>query len=187
MSDYFLGEIRMFSFTWAPATWALCNGATLPIQQNQALASLLGKTFGGDGVQTIGLPDLRGRAMLGQGASTSGSGVYMSGNKGGAEAVTLTAAQTPAHTHAVQGCTSLGANNANSTPAIKAHFLATTLDKLPPSTDHPIYAAPGTAQLQAINPATVGPAGGGQAHNNMQPFAVTNFCICTSGLYPSRS
>lgn len=168
----FIGEIRSFSFDFAPEDWAQCNGQLLPINQNQALFSLLGTTYGGDGATNFGLPNLQGRVPIGMGAG--GGGIYNLGDAGGVTKVTLSTAQTPSHTHIAQAGTSA---NSSSTPfsLLPAAF---------PSLAG--YTADGS-QLVALNPAAVMNAGGGQPHDNMQPSLVLNLCICITGMYPSRS
>lgn len=183
MSDPYLGEIKIWSFNWAPSGWALCNGALLPVNQNQALCSLLGKSFGGDGVTNFGLPDLQGRTPIGYGASPT-LGTYQLGAKGGAESVTLSAATVPAHAHSVVGyvanATAIppGGNNlANVVSAIAGS--PTNFSAYLPSAN---WAA--NAQLYA---GSITAAGSTAPHNNMQPFTVVNFTICTAGSYPPRS
>ncbi|UUZ92547.1 tail fiber protein [Paenibacillus sp. P25] len=164
MSEAYIGEIRMFSFNFPPKGWALCNGQILPISQNQALFSLLGTTYGGNGTTTFALPDLRGRAPV------HVSGNITLGQRAGEETHTLTAGEMPAHTHAVIGSTSPAtvANPANQLWAA------------------PTASAYGTTPNASLVPNALKSAGGGQAHNNMQPYLVMNYCICLSGLYPSR-
>lgn len=174
MSDNFIGEIRLFSFPWAPQGWALCDGATLQIVQNQALYSLLGVQFGGDARTTFKLPDLRGRTPV--------YGVNYQGvaNAGGQEQVALTADQMPPHGHAVFATT-----NTATSPNASGTVLATVgPDKSSPPKVWPIYSAAATTGLLAS--ASVSTAGATQPHNNMQPFAVINFCIAVTGIYPSR-
>lgn len=181
MSDFFLGEIRMFGFAWAPQYWALCNGAVMPVQQNVALYSLLGSTYGGDGRTTFNLPDLRGRTPLAyttSGACSQGLSVYAMGAKNGAETVTLSTGQMAGHTHAMQGVSGGGTAG-----VIPGNYFATVA---PTGADpNPIYAVPQSPL--AINPGTVGSSGSGAGHANMQPFSVMNFCISTVGLYPPRA
>lgn len=180
MSDYYLGEIRAFPWTWAPRGWALCNGALLPISQNQALFSLLGVTYGGDGRVTFALPNLNGRAALGQGTSPDSGEVYDSGGIGGAESVTLDTAQMPMHTHPVT------AANENATiPAPGTNYLAQPVVSLTDSTPVNLYSTP--TNLVSLDPTAVSPSGGGQPHANMQPFLVMNYCIAMSGIFPTRN
>lgn len=167
MSDQFIGQIMPAAFNFAPRYFAQCNGALLPISQNQALFSLLGTTYGGDGIQTFGLPDLRGRTPIGMGGS------YAIGEKAGVESVSLLASQIPTHTHGVNGCNQPAAARS---PA--AGFFGNTA-----STS--LY-APSGPQV-ALNANTVGASGGSQPHPNMQPYSVLNFCIALSGVFPSRN
>lgn len=163
MSEAFLGEIRQFGGQTVPRGWAPCEGQTLAISTNQALFSILGTQFGGDGVSTFKLPDLRARVPLGAGGTRS------QGQIGGEEAHTLTVAEMPSHTHAV---------TASSTatplvPPISDHFWAAQNN----------YAEAANAVMGATAIAT---AGGSAPHSNMQPYLAVSFCIATSGIYPSR-
>ncbi|MCL4262373.1 MAG: tail fiber protein [Anaerolineae bacterium] len=165
MSEPFLSEIRMMSFVFAPQGWALCNGQLLPINQNQALFSLLGTTFGGDGRVNFALPDLRGRVPI-----HVGSG-HTLGERGGEQAHTLSIAELPTHTHA------LNATSNNGSQLIPAgNLLAASPNQL--------YRAP-DGNLQAMSPTAVANVGGSQAHLNMQPFLTINFCIALQGIFPS--
>jgi microcystin-dependent protein len=165
MAEPFLSEIRMMSFEFAPKGWALCNGQLLPINQNQALFSLLGTTFGGDGRVNFALPDLRARVPI-----HVGSG-HTLGERGGEQAHTLSIAELPTHTHAANASTATN----GATPVPSGAVL----------TDSPsqLYAA--ATQLTSINPGTIANAGGSQAHLNMQPFLTISFCIALQGIFPS--
>lgn len=179
MTDPFIGEIRINAFAYAPQGWASCNGQTLPIQQNAALYSLIGKTFGGDGVQNFNLPDLRGRTPVGFYTNPSTIGQlthYNMGQAEGTETVTLTTTQIPAHTHYWQATTVPG-TVAAPTGNIYAQSPVNIYTTLPTT---------GNTGLVAFNPKIMGDAGGGQAHNNMQPFLVLNFVIALTGYYPPR-
>jgi len=164
MAEPFLSEIRIMSFVFPPKGWALCNGQLLPINQNQALFSLLGTTFGGDGRVNFALPDLRGRAPI-----HVGSG-HTLGERGGEQAHTLSIAELPTHTHVASG-TNVQADSTD--PANNLPARATTQ----------IYNS--LQQLTTLNPATVTNVGGSQAHLNMQPFLTLSFCIALQGIFPS--
>ena len=166
MAEPFLAEIRIMSFNFAPKGWAMCNGQLLPINQNQALFSLLGTTFGGDGRTTFGLPDLRGRVPIHVGSGWS------LGQKGGEEFHTVTQQEMPSHLHGVQ------ANSAAANKAVPTgNFLANVSTK--------VYGA--TVNLTTLHPSTVSNLGGSQPHENRQPFLVLNFCIALQGIFPSPS
>lgn len=163
MAEPFLSEIRIMSFVFAPKGWALCNGQLLPINQNQALFSLLGTTFGGDGRVNFALPDLRGRTPIHVGSS------HTLGERGGEQAHTLSIAELPTHTHVANATT---ANADSNDPS--ARFLASSNN---------VYHSPTT--LTSINAGTVTNVGGSQAHLNMQPFLTLSFCIALQGIFPS--
>lgn len=165
MSEPFLAEIRMVGFNFAPRGWAFCDGQLLPISQNQSLYSLLGTTYGGDGRTSFALPDLRGRVPIHRSDS------HPLGQRGGSETVTLTAAEISAHTHAVKASGS-AANSSDPT----GHLLAQSGQ---------IYRQSGT--VVAMRNGSLTNAGGGQAHNNMQPSLTIGFCIALQGLFPSRN
>lgn len=180
MSDPFIGEITAFGFDWAPRGFALCNGAMLSVPQNQALFSLLGTTFGGDGRTTFGIPDLRGRTPIGIGQHQTYN--YRQGNTGGAEAVTLDVLTVPPHRHALQAAT----NDGNAGPPT-GNIISTTVPGVTPSShDFSSYLNTGWTADTPLNAGSVVTAGGNAAHNNMQPFSVVNFCIAMMGLYPTR-
>ena len=164
MAEPFLSEIRIMSFEFAPKGWALSNGQLLPINQNQALFSLLGTTFGGDGRVNFALPDLRGRTPI-----HVGSG-HTLGERGGEQAHTLSIAEIPTHTHAVAASNMATGGNANPT----GRFLGG---------GNNVYHSP--ANLTAMTAGTVVNVGGSQAHLNMQPFLTLSFCIALQGIFPS--
>lgn len=164
MAEPFLSEIRIMSFQFAPKGWALCNGQLLPINQNQALFSLLGTTFGGDGRVNFALPDQRGRTPI-----HVGSG-HTLGERGGEPAHTLSIAELPTHTHVQNASSSQGSTN-DPTGAVIAKSAQNA------------YAAP--ANLSAMNSGVVSNTGGSQAHLNMQPFLTLSFCIALQGIFPS--
>ena len=169
MSDQFLGELKLLSFGFPPKGWALCNGQILPINQNQALFSLLGTTHGGDGRTTFALPDLRGRTPL-----HVGGGVNL-GDKTGQEGVTLTAGQLPAHTHSLTATNDL-ANASVPGGAVPAAKPRGGINR---------YAPAGNDAL--MGPTSLASVGGSQPHPNMQPFTVLNWVIALQGIFPSRN
>ena len=168
----FLGEIIMFGGNFAPRGWAFCDGQLLPISQNQALFSLLGTIYGGDGRTTFALPDLRGRVSIHQG-NGPGLSDYRLGSKGGAENVTLTAAQIPAHNHAIKAANQGGDD---SDPTTANGFGSAANDLY-------LETAPGTTMQNGIMSNT----GGNQQHTNIQPYLAINFIIALQGTFPSRS
>lgn len=174
MSEPFIGEVRMFAGSFAPQGWALCDGALLSIAQNQALFSLLGTSFGGNGQTNFALPDLRGRVPIhtGQGPGLSS---YSLGQAGGSENVTLQTGQIPAHNHSL---------NANTLPANQKGPAGNAL-AAEPSGVTALYSDAGVNA--AMNPQSVGNAGGGQPHANIQPFLTLTFIIALQGIYPARS
>jgi microcystin-dependent protein len=165
MAEPFLSEIRLMSFAFAPKGWALANGQLLPINQNQALFSLLGTTFGGDGRVNFALPDLRSRVPI-----HIGSG-HALGDRGGEPAHTLSLGELPSHTH-VAVATSVNATG----PVPTGNLMAATSNG---------YAA--ANNLTSLSPTTVPNIGGSQAHMNMQPFLALNFCIALQGIFPSQN
>ena len=173
MSEPFIAEIRIFAGSFAPRGWAFCNGQLLPIAQNTALFSLIGTTYGGDGRTTTALPNLEGRAPMHPGNGPGLSSRRL-GERGGAEAITLSEAQMPNHPHRVAV---LNAQGNDTVPT--GNLLARGTAGLTP------YTAAGSA-TQMNGGALVG-SGGGQPHNNMHPYLTLNFIIALVGVYPSRS
>jgi microcystin-dependent protein len=165
MAEPFLAEIRLMSFVFPPKGWSLCNGQLLPINQNQALFSLLGTTFGGDGRVNFGLPNLQGRVPMHMGSG------HTLGEVGGVQAVTLSTSQIPTHVHPLNASPS----NGNSVQ-VNNNVLASALN---------VYRAPD--QLVALNAQSVTNVGGSQAHLNMQPFLTVSFCIALQGIFPSQT
>ncbi len=166
MAEPFLSEIRIMSFVFAPKGWALCNGQLLPINQNQALFSLLGTTFGGDGRVNFALPDLRARVPI-----HVGSG-HTLGERGGEQAHTVSISELPTHTHIANG----SSKNAS---------LDVPLNNVPAVTSINAYGSPGGVGLVAMGASSLTNTGGSQAHLNMQPFLTLNFCIALQGIFPS--
>lgn len=174
MAEPFLAEIRMFSFGRAPQGWATCDGQSLPIMQNSALYSLIGVTYGGDGRTYFNLPDLRGRVPI-QPTTTSTTVQY--GKPGGKAVETLTAAQIPAHTHAVMADSANGTMVVPSPPVDQAAWATAAQNPFAPFAD---------STKVALNPAAITTSGGGQGHSNIQPYQTINFCIALMGYYPVR-
>ncbi|MEM1181030.1 MAG: tail fiber protein [Acidobacteriota bacterium] len=173
MSEPFLAEVRIVGFNFAPRGWAFCDGQILPINQNQSLYSLLGTTYGGDGRTSFALPDMRGRVPMHVGASNGTE--HREGQKSGEETHTLAASEMPQHDHAMHGT-----SNAPSSTS--------------PSNAMPAQAPTSVGNLyrqDTINAtfrsASILNVGGGQAHNNMQPYLAINFVIALQGLFPSRN
>jgi microcystin-dependent protein len=171
----FLGEIILVPYTFCPNGFAETDGSLLPINQNQALFSLIGTTFGGDGVQTFALPDLRGRVPIDQGQGPGLTGRIL-GETGGEEAHMLTVNEMPAHTHSF----GLGASTAIATDAQPSPLRVLSTSALG---DRQFTSAAPNTTLAA---GTTGAAGGGQPHNNMQPYLVMRYCIALVGVFPSR-
>ena len=176
MADQFIGEIRIFAGGFAPVGWAFCNGQLMTIIQNTALFALIGNIYGGDGKTTFGLPNLQGAAPLHVG---SGQGVGLSphfiGRTGGAQSVTLAAAEMPAHSHTAQAAST----GAQASPA--GNSWASAGFGRPPQ-----YAASGAANVQ-MSLVAVTPAGGNLPHNNMPPYFCLNFIIALTGIFPPRA
>lgn len=168
MSEPFLAEIKLMSFNFPPKGWAFCNGQLLPINQNQALFSLLGTTYGGDGRVNFGLPNLQGRVPM-----HNGSG-HTLGERGGEQAHTLSIAELPSHAHTAQA--SAKSDNTNVSLPFN-NFLASPLAQ----TYTPL-SAPG-----AMDPSTLANTGGSQPHLNMQPYLTLSFCIALQGIFPSQT
>ncbi|GAB2962236.1 tail fiber protein [Hymenobacter coalescens] len=176
--DPFIGEIRLMGFDFPPKGWLFCQGQTLPINQNQALFSLLGTQYGGDGVQTFKLPDLRGRVALGMGAGP-GLATYTLGQVGGAETVALTPAQLPAHDHTFTGTIKTCAAAEGNQPS--GYFPA------PAGVTQYSAGASNAAMGGNALAGSTSTAGGSQPHENRQPMIVMNYAIAVQGIFPSRS
>ena len=175
MSSPYIGEIRMFGGSFAPAGWAFCAGQLMPISQNDTLFNLIGTTYGGDGQETFGIPDLQGRFPMHQG-TLSGT-TFQIGEMAGSESVTLTTQQIPVHSHAATASTNAGDQSTpqNNTWATKAN--APT-----------VYGTQaGAGGMSAMNNQNIGIAGGSQPHENMQPFLVVSFILSLFGIFPTQN
>jgi microcystin-dependent protein len=165
----YVGEIRMFAGNFAPAGWMFCEGQLLPISDNETLFNLIGTTYGGDGQSTFGLPDLRGRLPIHMG------GGFTLAETGGAETVTLTVPQIPAHTHAFLGTANPGSQNQ---PANETLAQSPTTNAFPYGTDNPVT---------SLNASSVSTVGGNQPHTNFQPYLCVDFIISLFGIFPSQT
>jgi len=171
MSEPFLAEIKMVGFNFAPRGWSFCDGQILPINQNQSLYSLLGTVYGGDGRTSFALPDLRGRTPI------HFNSPHPQGQKSGEETNTLSANQMPAHTHVLQ------ASDSDATqPGPTGYLLAK-----PSLASGVVYSETDQAQDVSLGGSAIANAGGGQGHNNLQPYLAVYFCIALQGLFPSRN
>lgn len=167
MSSPFIGEIRMFAGNFAPVGWAFCNGALIPISENDALFNLIGTTYGGDGQNTFALPDLQSRVPVHVGPG------FALGQSGGAETVTLTTSQIPAHSHVPQCSSATGTQSSPANGVWAVPSAGTRYASLAPSLN--------------LDPGAVGSAGGSQPHDNMVPFLVVNFILSLFGIFPSQT
>jgi microcystin-dependent protein len=166
MSTPFMAQLLLASFNFAPKGFAQCNGQLLPINQNQALFSLLGTTFGGDGRQNFGLPNMQGRIPMHMGNS------HVLGERGGTETVTLTSSDVPTHSHFLQAVGGANLSKPTNAPMLAGGGLA-------------IFTA--AAALTPLNAAVVNTVGGSQPHENRQPFLTLNWCIALQGIFPSQN
>jgi microcystin-dependent protein len=167
MSEPFLAEVKMVGFNFAPRSWAFCDGQILPINQNQALYSLLGTTYGGDGHTSFALPDLRGRTPV------HADSAHPESQKGGEETHTLSVAELPSHAHQARATSAAASSPIPSNSVVLA-------------SSAPAEAYSPAQQLGAMKDGTIGNVGASQAHENMQPYIAVNFCIALQGLFPSR-
>lgn len=178
MGDQFLGEIRMFAIRFAPKGWAMCDGQSLPVQQNEALFAILGNLYGGDGKVTFNLPDLRGRTPIGEGRSPTSKTLYARGQKGGDTVASLPAA--PMHGHRVRGNEAIANQNL---PA--GYFLANAREPAN-QTSIKTFGAATANTLTALHPDSVSETGANAPFSIRQPFLGLNFCIALVGLYPPK-
>ncbi|WP_316746931.1 phage tail protein [Pedobacter gandavensis] len=184
----FLGEIRLFGFYYPPRGWALCDGQMLPIQQNSALFALLGTQFGGNGTQNFGVPDLRGRAPIGQGQGTDLSPRTM-GKTTGTESITISTTQMPSHTHVATVTNALNANakEGTLTAPVSGSSLAAMVDTSVNKILSYNSEAPTISTAGASPTITNAPTGNGLPISVMQPTLVINYCIALEGIFPSRN
>ncbi len=173
MADPFVAEIRIFPFNFAPSGWAWCDGQLMPLSQNTALFSLLGTTYGGNGVSNFALPDLQGRAPMhpGQGPGLS---LHDLGETGGSETVTLLESEIPSHAHALRADSQDPGDNFGPGPLMVAGRA-------------PVYQPTTNSNLVTLAPEALSPAGGDHPHNNMQPYLTLYFCIALQGVFPPRT
>jgi microcystin-dependent protein len=180
MGTPYMGEIKIISWNYAPKGWSFCNGQTLPINQNQALFSLFGTMYGGNGQTTFALPNLQGRVPVHMGAD------FTLGEAGGEVSHTLTMAEMPAHNHFVQSDTKTAATSNNSAPAANEVFgLALGVPSSGSNFAVSPYGAGNPGNVLA--PASVSNYGGSQPHSNQQPYLVLNFIVALQGVFPSRN
>ena len=180
MSEPFIGEIRTAGFGFAPRGWAMCNGQTLPINQNQALFSLLGTQYGGDGVVNFRLPDLRSRVPI-----HAGNG-HTQGESGGQDSVTLTQAQMPRHTHTLSADATNAPENNSASPSAGSS-LGQTIGSPGQGAAEPASLYSSASPTVTLAPGAVGNFGGSQPHENRQPYLAVNFIIALEGIFPSRT
>ena len=186
--DAYIGEVKLFAGNFAPRGWAFCDGQILPIDGNQALFSILGNSYGGNGRTTFALPDMRGRVAVGP-RTGPGLSTYREGNQGGTETNTLSTAQLPAHNHDAIGI--IKASNANATAKEPAgNYFASSIYAINRGNivDVLSYGATSDVEMNAnAIEVRVGDTGSNQAANNRQPYLAMNYIICIQGIYPSRS
>jgi microcystin-dependent protein len=173
MAQPYVGEIRMFAGNFPPNGWMFCEGAPLPISENDVLFQLIGTTYGGDGQETFNLPDLRGRVPVHQGTNPATGTTFTLGEQGGGESVTLTVQQMPQHNHALTATTAVGTQ-----PNPGGNLLANSQGPQPYIQENPDNSL--SAQILT-------PVGGSQPHENMQPYLGINFIISLFGIFPSQT
>ena len=180
MGTPYMSELRVFSFNYAPKGWAPCNGQFLPINQNQALFSLLGTTYGGNGQTTFALPDLRGRVPMHMGSG------HTEGEKGGEQFHTLTISELPTHLHLMSAVNALATSGATATPTT-GNSLAQAYAVPQGGGSIPVNRFSTAAVSATMAAGTLQSIGGSQAHDNMQPYLALNICIALQGAFPSRT
>jgi microcystin-dependent protein len=176
-----MSQIMPVAFGFAPKNWAMCNGQFLPINQNQALFSLLGTTYGGNGQTTFALPDLRGRVAM-----HVGNG-HIQGEKGGQESHTVILSEMPAHNHFAMANNTNGSTNVSGVTPSATKAVAQAIVALQGGGTTPAQMYGTGAPSAAMAPSTIGNQGGSQPHENRQPFTVLNFCIALSGVFPTQN
>jgi microcystin-dependent protein len=175
MGEPYIGEIRMFGGSFAPAGWAMCQGQTMPISENDALFTLIGTTYGGDGQETFQLPNLSGRVPVHMGQGPGISQNYQIGESSGVEAVTLTTQTIPIHNHALTASSDFGQNPQPQ----DAMFAQPTTGKM--------YTGAGQSPLVSLAATMLSPVGGSQPHENMQPYLALTFIISLYGVFPTQT
>jgi microcystin-dependent protein len=171
MADPFVAEIRIFPFNFAPTGWAFCDGQLLPLSQNTALFSLLGTTYGGNGLNNFALPNLQGNVPLHPGQGP-GLGLYDLGQTGGSDTVSLLESEVPSHSHTLRASSLLA-----DTPVPENNTIARYQNAFQSN----------TGSLASMSASALAPAGGSQPHNNLMPYLTLNFCIALQGVYPPRT
>ena len=182
MSQPYIGQIMIFGGNFAPQGWAPCQGQLLPISENEALFTLIGTTYGGDGQNTFALPDLQGRVPLHMGQGPNITQTYVMGESAGVESVILQSQQLPSHNHSFLAA-NVGDANTPGPTTILANEGGADASKV--SIYAPFDATP--ANMTTLAPGSVAAASGGQPHDNMQPYLALNFCIALVGIFPSQS
>ncbi len=173
MSSPYVGEIRMFGGTFAPAGWAFCAGQLMPISQNDTLFNLIGTTYGGDGQETFGIPDVQGRLPIHMGTNPQSGTTYQIGEEAGVESVTLNTNQIPIHNHAVVASTSGGTTGIPTGNVLASNLPVSLYSQFPPTNN--------------MNANAITNVGGSQPHENMMPFLVITFIISLFGIFPSQN
>lgn len=180
MSSPYVGEIRLFAGNFPPNGWMFCSGQLLPISENDVLFTLIGTTYGGDGQSTFALPNLQSRIPIHMGTG-NGLSTYVIGETGGAEQVTLSVNQIPSHTHPALATTAQGNTNIPAANAILASMGPAGIAQVPCYLPFP------NANQIVLNAGTVGPVGGSQPHENLQPYLCINYIISLFGIFPSQT
>jgi len=173
MSSPYIGEIRMFGGNFAPAGWAMCQGQLMPISQNDTLFNLIGTTYGGDGQETFGIPDVQGRLPIHMGTNPQTGTTFQIGEMAGVESVTLTTNQIPIHNHALVASTGSGTTGVPTGNVLASNLQVSLYSQFPPTNN--------------MNAAGITNVGGSQPHENMMPFLVVTFIISLFGIFPSQN